>query len=151
MVSTKGQIILPAKIRQQDGIEPGQEFEVERIGPYKNSHLLKLKGVDTLGRADELAGCDILVPEEAVRPPEEGTLYDLDLVDCEVETGDGRRVGRVIGVQETGGTPLLVITGAAGGEDVLVPLSESICRRIDTAGKRIVIDPPDGLLDLNAI
>ena len=30
-VSTKGQIILPADIRRQDGIEPGQEFEVERI------------------------------------------------------------------------------------------------------------------------
>jgi 16S rRNA processing protein RimM len=78
-------------------------------------------------------------------------VYDLDLVGCEVETGDGRPVGRVVGVLETGGTPLLVIAGHAGGGEVLVPLSESICRRIDTAGKRIVIDPPDGLLDLNAI
>ena len=36
-VSTKGQIILPAEIRQQDGIEPGQAFEVERIdrGEYR--------------------------------------------------------------------------------------------------------------------
>ncbi len=36
-VSTKGQIILPAEIRQQDGIEPGQQFEVERIdrGQYR--------------------------------------------------------------------------------------------------------------------
>jgi AbrB family looped-hinge helix DNA binding protein len=36
-VSTKGQIILPSEIRHQDGIEPGQEFEVERIdrGKYR--------------------------------------------------------------------------------------------------------------------
>ena len=36
-VSTKGQIILPAEIRQRDGIESGQEFEVERIdrGEYR--------------------------------------------------------------------------------------------------------------------
>ena len=36
-VSTKGQIILPAEIRQRDHIEPGQEFEVERIdrGEYR--------------------------------------------------------------------------------------------------------------------
>jgi AbrB family looped-hinge helix DNA binding protein len=36
-VSTKGQIVLPAEIRQQDGIEPGQEFEIERIdrGEYR--------------------------------------------------------------------------------------------------------------------
>jgi ribosomal 30S subunit maturation factor RimM len=45
-----------------------------------------------------------------------------------------------------------VIAGLPGGAaEVLVPLSESICRLIDTSGKRIVIDPPDGLLDLNAI
>ena len=31
-VSSKGQIVLPAEIRQQDGIKPGQQFEVERIG-----------------------------------------------------------------------------------------------------------------------
>lgn len=36
-VSTKGQIVLPAEIRRQDGIEPGQEFEIERIdrGEYR--------------------------------------------------------------------------------------------------------------------
>ena len=36
-VSTKGQIVLPAEIRQEDGIEPGQEFEIERIdrGEYR--------------------------------------------------------------------------------------------------------------------
>lgn len=31
-VSTKGQIAIPLEIRQQDAIEPGQEFEIERIG-----------------------------------------------------------------------------------------------------------------------
>lgn len=34
-VSTKGQVILPAEIRRQDGIEPGQEFDVERLGRGK--------------------------------------------------------------------------------------------------------------------
>jgi 16S rRNA processing protein RimM len=104
-----------------------------------------------LAQADALAGFDILVPASAVPPPEEGAIYDLDLVDCEVELENGRPVGRVVGVQETGGTALLVIAGRAGGEEILVPLSAAICRRIDTVAKRIVIDPPDGLLDLNAI
>jgi AbrB family looped-hinge helix DNA binding protein len=36
-VSTKGQIVLPAELRRQDGIEPGEEFEIERIdrGEYR--------------------------------------------------------------------------------------------------------------------
>lgn len=51
-VSTKGQIVLPAEIRQMDGIKPGQEFDVERIdrgeyrlkrkAPQRNQGLVKL-------------------------------------------------------------------------------------------------------------
>lgn len=40
-ISTKGQIVIPAELRAVDGIEPGEEFEVERIGPdeYRLSRL----------------------------------------------------------------------------------------------------------------
>ena len=38
-VSSKGRIVLPAELRKQDGIEPGQEFEIERIRP--GEYLLK--------------------------------------------------------------------------------------------------------------
>ena len=33
VISTKGQLVLPAEFRQQDGVAPGQEFEIERLGP----------------------------------------------------------------------------------------------------------------------
>jgi 16S rRNA processing protein RimM len=104
-----------------------------------------------LSQADELAGRDILVPADALKTPGEGMVYVHDLVGCAVETLDGRPVGRATGVEETGGPPLLVVAPSDGGDAVLVPLHASICRLIDTAGKRIVIDPPDGLLDLDAI
>lgn len=56
MVSTKGQIILPAKIRQQDGIEAGQEFEVERIdrGEYR---LIRRQPRPNEGLVDWLLAC----------------------------------------------------------------------------------------------
>jgi AbrB family looped-hinge helix DNA binding protein len=38
-ISSKGQIVLPAAIRQQDGIDPGQEFEIQRID--QGEYLLK--------------------------------------------------------------------------------------------------------------
>jgi AbrB family looped-hinge helix DNA binding protein len=41
IVSTKGQIVLPAEFRQRDGIEPGQAFEVERVD--SGEYLLKRK------------------------------------------------------------------------------------------------------------
>jgi len=55
-VSTKGQLILPAEIRQRDNIEPGQEFEVERIdrGEYR---LLRREPPPNEGLVDWLLAC----------------------------------------------------------------------------------------------
>ena len=55
-VSSKGQIVLPAEIRQQDGVKPGQQFEVERIecGEYR---LKRVKLRNNEGLVDWLLKC----------------------------------------------------------------------------------------------
>ena len=70
-VSTKGQIILPAEIRQRDGIEPGQQFEIERIdrGEYR---LLRLKPPLNEGLVDWLLAC----PEKGFFVPIESESTD---------------------------------------------------------------------------
>ena len=57
-VSTKGQLILPAEIRREDGIEAGQEFEVERIdrGEYR---LVRLRRPPNEGLVDWLLDCPV--------------------------------------------------------------------------------------------
>jgi 16S rRNA processing protein RimM len=65
-----------------------------------------------------------------------------------VETTDGRVIGLVDRVELGTGTPILVVAGPAS--EVLVPLAEEICRRVDVPARLIVIDPPPGLLELNA-
>lgn len=66
-VSTMRQIVLPAEFRIQDDIEPGQEFEVQRIdhGVYR---LVRLKPAANEGLVDWLLACpakDFFVPIEA--------------------------------------------------------------------------------------
>ena len=70
-VSTKGQIILPAEIRQRDGIEPGQEFELERIdrGEYR---LVRRKPRSNEGLVDWLLAC----PEKGFFVPIESESTD---------------------------------------------------------------------------
>ena len=70
-VSTKGQLILPAEIRQRDNIEPGQEFEVERIdrGEYR---LLRREPPPNEGLVDWLLGC----PEKGYFVPIESESTD---------------------------------------------------------------------------
>lgn len=55
-VSTKGQIVLPIEIRRQDGIEPGEEFEIERIG-HGEYRLLRLTPPRNQGLVDWLLSC----------------------------------------------------------------------------------------------
>jgi 16S rRNA processing protein RimM len=126
-----------------------EEYEVESLRLDRNSHFLKLKGVDALARADELAGLDIYIPEASFRPLSEGRFYDFQLIGCRVVTVGGMDVGTVSGVLSPGGADLLVV--ARGTEEYYVPFVKTICRRVDPAGKEILIDPPDGLLELNEI
>ena len=87
----------------------------------------------------------LLAPAKAALPP--GTFYRHDLIGCRVETTRGEVVGVVTDVEGTMAGSRLVIDSASG--EVLVPLATEICPEIDTAGKRIVINPPAGLMDVN--
>lgn len=109
--------------------------------------IIGFEGVGDMNAAIALAGSELRIPVEqlATLPPE--MFYRHDLVGCAVDTADGSSVGTVTDVEGTLGGSRLVVTTSRG--EVLVPLAAEICRSIDVAGKRIVIEPPEGLLDLN--
>jgi 16S rRNA processing protein RimM len=98
-----------------------------------------------------LAGREIYGTDEDVAPPAGDEFLLEDLAGCLVVTKDGRGVGRVRTVWEPGGTPLLVLDPAEGKDEIYIPFTRTICPEIDVQAKRIVVDPPDGLLDLNEI
>jgi 16S rRNA processing protein RimM len=109
--------------------------------------IIGFEGVADMNQAIALAGTELRVPIDrlAVLPP--AMFYRHDLVGCAVAKADGSHVGDVTDVEGTlGGSRLVVATGRG---EVLIPLAAEICRSIDVAGKRIVIEPPEGLLDLN--
>jgi 16S rRNA processing protein RimM len=105
-------------------------------------------GVDRVEAAEGLRGVGLWIAA-ADRPPlEPGRFYETDLIGCRVETVAGEAVGTVRRVDGAPGASVLVVDGAGG--EVLVPLAEDICRVIDPGARRIAIDPPAGLLELNA-
>jgi 16S rRNA processing protein RimM len=109
--------------------------------------VISLDGIDDVDGAKALAGAELRVPVDTLAPLPAGAFYRHDLVGCQVETLSGDRIGEVSEVEGTaGGSRLLILTPRG---EVLIPLADGICRVIDPGAKRIVIDPPDGLLDLN--
>ena len=100
--------------------------------------------IDDIGR---LAGRELRVPEDSLRPLTTGACYQHDLVGCAVETTAGHHVGVVKRVEGGAAGSLLAIDGARG--EILIPFAADICRGIDLVARRITIDPPEGLLELN--
>jgi 16S rRNA processing protein RimM len=156
----RGQVILNAETDfPGERFQPGAELFVERGGVVRPLTITTLRfqrdrpivgiaGVETMNDAEALAGCELRVPADRLAALPDGTFYRHDLVGCRVETSGGEPVGVVRGVEGTLDRSRLVIEGARG--EVLVPLVPEICTTIDVRGRRIVIEPPDGLLDLNS-
>jgi 16S rRNA processing protein RimM len=142
----------------EDRFQPGATLWTSRAGqvapvtvasswPHQGRWVIGLVGVDSIDAADAWRGVELRVPATDLRPLEAGAFYVHDLLGCVVDTVGGERVGDVARVDLGSGTPLLAVQGTRG--EVLVPLVEGLCRTVDVAGKRILIDPPDGLLELN--
>jgi 16S rRNA processing protein RimM len=106
-----------------------------------------IAGVDTMNDAEALAGCELRVPVDELAGLPRGTFCRHDLVGCQVQTSAGTAVGVVQGVEGSLHDSRLVVQSADG--EVLIPLVAAICTNIDVEAKRIVIDPPEGLLELN--
>lgn len=127
---------------------------LEDAWPHKGQMVLKFAGVDTIDEAERLRGLHVLIPFEERVPLPQGSYYWSELQGCRVAIeidGATEEIGTVTGVEPTAGVPLLHIArNAPGHDEVLVPLARDICKKIDPEAKRIVINPPEDLLDLNS-
>jgi 16S rRNA processing protein RimM len=113
---------------------------------YRGRWIVGFEGVVSIDDAEALRGAELVVPASDLPALEAGRYYLHDLVGCGVETTAGARIGTVVRVERETGSPLLVVATARG--EAMVPFVEPICRRVDVVGKRIVVEPPEGLLEL---
>ncbi len=130
-------------------VSPAGERTVVELEDYwfqNDRVILKLAGYNDVDTAKQLVGYEFAVPEQDRVPLPEDHYYDWELEGCEVKVGN-EVVGKVTSVMRTGGAEILVITDENGSER-LVPLADSIVIEIDTGAKTIVVDPPEGLLEL---
>lgn len=109
--------------------------------------VVAFEGIETMTEAQGLAGLELRIPASSLHELPAGVHYEHDLVGCAVVTTSGEAVGLVAGVAGSAGNTWLEV-GAGPGE-ILVPFADAICVEIDTARRRIVIEPPDGLLEAN--
>lgn len=114
---------------------------------HRGRPVVGFDGVRTIPEAAVLANAEVRVPAAVLAELPADTFYYHELIGCRVETVEGRAVGAVVAVEGGGEAHRLVVEDASA--EVQVPLTASICVRIDPRARLITLDPPQGLLDLN--
>jgi len=128
--------------------ERGQEVLTVNSARVQNGRpVIGLEGFGSIEDVERLAGLDLRIPEDSLLPLDPGAYYVHDLVGCAVQTISGEPVGEVRRVEGGAGASVLSVEGRRG--EVLVPLAADICVEVDIAGRRIRVNPPEGLLELN--
>jgi 16S rRNA processing protein RimM len=105
------------------------------------------EGVRDREAAQSLRGLLVLADEAQLDPPEEDAYYWHQLVGCGVETSEGRLIGDVVELWETGAHDVLVIENA-GGRRQLIPTAREFMIEVDLERRRIVVRDVPGLLEL---
>ncbi len=134
--------------------DPGHgpvSVDVENIWHHKGRVVIKFSGVDSIDQAAGLRGLCVLIPREerTALPPDH--YYHWELQGCRVvreREGKTVEIGTVVSIEPTGGVDVLHVATPRG--EILIPLAQAICTRIDGEKKTIWVDPPEDLLDLNA-
>jgi 16S rRNA processing protein RimM len=130
-------------------VSPAGERKTGKLENYwfqNDRVVLKLADYDDVEAAKKLVGFEFAVPEAERVPLPEDHYYDWELEGCTVKVGV-ESIGKVRSIIRTGGIEILEIADE-NGKERLVPLVDSIVVAIDAAEKTIIVDPPEGLLDL---
>ena len=145
-VFAPGRTLLAAAGKTQVPDPDFPPLRVRSVRAGQRGLLVSFGGVESREDADRLRGRYLVSPVAELAGLEEGELFYHQLLGMRVLTSQGRDLGIVREVYELEPAHLLEVRG--GGGSVLIPFSRQVVREVDSAAGRIVVDPPEGLLDI---
>ena len=132
-----------------EGTQPDPDLpslRLDSVRPFKRGYLVSFGGVRDREGAERLQGRYLFLEADDVEPLAEGEVFYHQLLGMEVVTRSGEQVGEIIEVYELRPAHMLEVRGPNG--DVMIPFLSHIVVEVDADSGRMVIDPPEGLLDL---
>jgi 16S rRNA processing protein RimM len=129
-----------------------RELKLEDFWPHKGGMVFKFEGVDSIEEAEKLLGFEIQIPAEERADLGDGAFYVSDLLGClVVEVSQAAsEIGTVVDVNFGAGTAPLLIVKSESGNEFMIPFVESFTKKMDVKGKRIEMQLPEGMLELDA-
>ncbi len=121
------------------------EMQIEEVKYSKNQVLLKLKGIETVNDAEKYRNCYLKLPREKARKLPKNTYFIADLIGLEVYTEEGKLLGKVDDIYNTGASDIYVIKDELG-KQILLPAIKDVIKQIDLEQEKIVVHLLDGLV-----
>ena len=118
---------------------------------HKGGVVLHFAGVDSISDAETLQGLLVAIPREQRAPLGEDEAYIGDLVGCTLANIAGAEVilvGTIEDVDRTAG-PVALLVVRREKKEILVPFAKSYLRKIDLQARRVEMELPEGLVDVN--
>ncbi len=121
------------------------EYTILSMTFHKNTAILKLRGVDSVEKAQSLSGQEVFIEESELGELEEDEFYFLELIGLKAFTEDGTYLGSVEDIMERTIQSILIIKNE--GKELLVPMADPIVKEVNLEEGKIVIAPTKGMLD----
>ena len=120
-------------------------LEIEEVKYHKNQVLLKFKGVETVEQAEMLRNAILEIDRKDAIPLEEGEYFIADLLESEVYTDEGQKLGILEDIFNTGSNDIYVVKNELG-KSILLPRIKDVFKEIDVENKKIIVHLIEGLI-----
>jgi 16S rRNA processing protein RimM len=127
--------------------DSGREMTIRVLKPAREELIAALDGIGDRSAAEALKGCTLHVARDRLPPPGDGEVYVSDMIGLPVYRKDGSLLGAVAAVADYGAGDLLEITSSDRRGSILIPFVTAMVPEVDVANRRIVVDPPEGLIE----
>ena len=125
----------------------GRTFTIQALRPAGEVLIARIAEFATRDDAEAVTNMQLFVPRERIPPADdEDEFLHADLIGLKVETVSGEPVGTVTAVYDFGAGDVIDVARKAR-KSVMIPFTKAVVPTVDLKGRRLVIDPPDGLLE----
>ena len=128
-----------------DGEEVAGPLTIERSRAYHREWLVKFEGADGREALEPWRGRFLAMPAEQLTPPAEGEVYLHELQGFSVRLPDETPLGLVSAIYELPAGLMIEVQGPK--REFLLPYKKEFVRSVDREGRRLVVTPPEGLVD----
>ena len=122
-----------------------KQLEIEEVKYHKNMVLLKFKGIDTVEQAETLRNAYIEIDRKDAIPLEEGTYFIADLLESEVYSDEGEKLGILEDIYNTGSKDIYVVKNELG-KTILLPGIPEVIKEVDIENQKIIVHLLKGLV-----